>query len=102
MAQYVPVRRGDLVSLYPAAGITPHAFSSPPRWLDEEYEKKVDVTDKIRSLWVVLEWIPQNQEQKNNTVLTVLPRFSSYVKVISGDRVCWVREYYLDVVRRAP
>ena len=65
MAQYVPVRRGDLVSLYSTAAFTPHAFSSPPRWLDEEYEKKVDVTDKIRSLWVVLEWIPQNQEQKN-------------------------------------
>lgn len=98
MAQYVPVRRGDLVTLYATIGGAPYAFSNPPQFISEEYEKKVDVTDKMKSLWVVLEWVPPNHELSKGDAPK---RLSYYVKVTSDDRVCWVKEYYLDVVRRA-
>jgi hypothetical protein len=84
MSEYKPLRRGDLVSLYKSVVGAPG--------------KQVDVSDKMGSLWVVLEWVAPHQEEKQPAAPK---RLSYYVKVTSGDRVCWVKEYYLDVVGRA-
>ncbi len=66
--------------------------------IDDQYGKQVDVSDAMGSLWVVLEWVPPLREEKQ----TAAPnRLSYYVKVTSGKRVCWVKEYYLDVIKRA-
>jgi hypothetical protein len=98
MSEYKPLRRGDLVSLYKSVVGAPLAFSQPPMTLDDQYGKQVDVSDKMGSLWVVLEWVAPHQEEKQPAAPK---RLSYYVKVTSGDRVCWVKEYYLDVVNRA-
>ena len=98
MSEYKPLRRGDLVSLYKSVVGAPLAFSQPPMTLDDQYGKQVDVSDKMGSLWVVLEWVTPPQEEKQS----VAPRrLSYYVKVTSGNSTCWVKEYYLDVVGRA-
>lgn len=99
MSEYKPLRRGDLVSLYKSVVGAPLAFSQPPMTLDEQYGKQVDVSDKMGSLWVVLEWVAPLQEEKQSAAPK---RLSYYVKVTSGDSVCWVKEYYLDVVHRTP
>lgn len=98
MAEYKPLKRGDLVSLYKSVVGAPLAFSQPPMTLDDQHGKQVDVSDKMGSLWVVLEWVAPHQEEKQPAAPK---RLSYYVKVTSGDRVCWVKEYYLDVVGRA-
>ena len=98
MPEYKPLRRGDLVSLYKSVVGAPLAFSQPPMTLDDQYGKQVDVSDAMGSLWVVLEWVAPHQEEKQSAAPK---RLSYYVKVTSGDRVCWVKEYYLDVVGRA-
>jgi hypothetical protein len=98
MSEYKPLRRGDLVSLYKSVVGAPLAFSQPPMTLDDQHGKQVDVSDKMGSLWVVLEWVAPHQEEKQPAAPK---RLSYYVKVTSGDRVCWVKEYYLDVVGRA-
>jgi hypothetical protein len=98
VAEYKPLKRGDLVSLYKSIVGAPIAFSEPPMTIDDQYGKQVDVSDGMGSLWVVLEWAPPHKEEKQ----TAAPnRLSYYVKVTSGERVCWVKEYYLDIVRRA-
>jgi hypothetical protein len=98
VAEYKPLKRGDLVSLYKSVVGAPLAFSQPPMTLDDQHGKQVDVSDKMGSLWVVLEWVAPHQEEKQPAAPK---RLSYYVKVTSGDRVCWVKEYYLDVVGRA-
>lgn len=98
MAEYKPLKRGDLVSLYKSIVGAPIAFSEPPMTIDDQYGKQVDVSDAMGSLWVVLEWVPPHQEEKKTSAHN---RLSYYVKVTSGKRVCWVKEYYLDVIKRA-
>lgn len=96
MAHYEPLRKGDLVSLYKSVVGAPLAFSEPPLTLDEQYGSQVDVSDGMRTLWVVLEWILPKRKKDS-----VVPnRLSAYVKITSGKRICWVKEYCLDVVRR--
>jgi hypothetical protein len=96
VAEYKPLRRGDLVSLYKSVVGAPLAFSQPPMTLDDQYGKQVDVSDKMGSLWVVLGWVMPERKKE-----TAAPnRLSAYVKITSGGSVCWVKEYYLDVVRR--
>ena len=97
MAEYKPLKRGDLVSLYKSIVGAPIAFSEPPMTIDDQYGKQVDVSDAMGSLWVVLEWVPPHQEEKKTSAPN---RLSYYVKVTSGKRVCWVKEYYLDIIKR--
>jgi hypothetical protein len=97
MAEYKPLKRGDLVSLYKSIVGAPIAFSEPPLTIDDQYGKQVDVSDAMGSLWVVLEWVMPKNKQQNSSIPS---RMGAYVKIVSGKRVCWVMEYYLDAVRR--